>query len=96
MRDNRRLGIVEDNTFLSVKPAWSLVDPGKNAAKAERQDFVSQETFLRIENFALPSEVIDELGEVNRIGRTGSEIPVPFPSPFGMSPAGLFVKSPSS
>src|SRR6266403_1890644 len=64
MRQERRLGIIEDDAFLVIQPTWRLVDFGDDRAKAERQNLVSQQAFLGIENFALPREMVDKLGDV--------------------------------
>src|SRR6266513_1393682 len=55
-RDQRCLGIIENDARLLVEPAVRLVDLRDDRLVAERQDFVFQRSRDRIEHFSLPGK----------------------------------------
>src|SRR4051794_23558713 len=64
MRDQRSLRIVEHDALFVIEPARAFVDLCDDRIQAEGGDSVAQHTFLRVEDFALPREVIDEVRDV--------------------------------
>jgi hypothetical protein len=58
VREERGLGVVEDDALFAVEPARVLVDLGDDRVEAGRENPVSQRAFFRVEVFALPGEVI--------------------------------------
>src|SRR5512142_1612688 len=71
--NERRFGVVEDNAFLVVEPAWRLVYFGENGVHAERKNPVFQHSFLGIEHLALPGEVVDECGDLPAVASPGGD-----------------------
>src|SRR5262249_27577412 len=95
-RDQGGLGIIENDALLAIQPARRLVDLGNDRVEAEKENAISQHAVFRVESFALPREVVNELGDLLRIGRARATIAVPLASPSGISPVALLVNSSSS
>jgi hypothetical protein len=69
-----------------VEPARVLVNARDDGLEAEGENFVAQESVLRVEYLTLPGEDIDEaaIGSLNSV--PGAMIAVPSASPSGMGP----------
>src|SRR5438067_2849420 len=59
-RDQRRLGIIENNARLLVEPALRLVDLRDDRLVTKRQDLVLQRSRNRIENFSFPGKQVNK------------------------------------
>ena len=66
LREQRSLRVIEDDAFLLVEPAFVLVDFGHDRPVSEREDFVPQLAFHRIEDFAFPGEEVHEARDLAR------------------------------
>src|SRR6266480_2495457 len=71
--DQRCFRIVQHDALLAVQPAWPLVYLGDDGIESKWQDSVIEHALLRIEDFPLPSKVVDQLGNFRRVLRTRSD-----------------------
>src|SRR5262249_16677084 len=69
----RRLGVVQDDALLVVVPARALVHLGSDRVDPERRDPVLQGPLLRVEDFALPGEEPEALGDLLGADRAGRD-----------------------
>src|ERR1700682_3573891 len=61
LRYQRGFGIIENNTFFIVQPAWTFVDGGDDCIQSDEQNPVSQYAPLGVKCLSLPAKQIDEL-----------------------------------
>src|SRR2546425_11856504 len=69
VRQERSLGVVQDDALLTIEPTWPFVHLGDDGVESKRQDPVFESPFLGIEDFALPRKMADELSDILSIGR---------------------------
>ena len=71
--DQRGFGVVEDDAFLVVEPARGLIDFRDDCIDSEGGDPVRQCSMGCVEGLALPSEDVDEGGDLVAEGCAGSD-----------------------
>src|ERR1035437_7199015 len=69
----RRLRVIEDNTFLVIKPACALVNLSDNDINSKSRDAICQRAVSRIECLSLPAKHVDQRRNVSAERCTGSD-----------------------